>query len=150
MWLASVSIRNPRHGDIIATRNWNQAQMTRARRTLWWLLKGVGDMTRERNFRMNVTLCQHRGLSTTEEERVGLGCSIHLAGGPVEVYWSHGLGQEPTTQPCENPRHELLNPRRPDLWLPADCGECETCRARKLVERTGLHYNAALAAGYVP
>ena len=85
-------------------------------------------------FRMNVTLCLHR--AATEEEIAGLPESWHndlsgMAGGPVEVLWTKGCGSSPSAMPCHNPHQIIVDPKRPDLWAPGDCEECEPCLARK-------------------
>lgn len=95
------------------------------------VLADVGDASRERLFRMNATLCLHRGLTLEEEQTIGPACAVHLAGAPVEVLWERGVRGRPGAQPCENPRRQRLpGARDPRLWLPIDCGDCEPCRAR--------------------
>ena len=101
-------------------------------------LAGVGDVSRERLFRMQVTLCLHRAV--TEEEcsdlkrRWGSLDGRAVAGGPVEVLRSRGVSEAPSAQPCRSPRKNLLpGARDPRLWIPGDCGECEPCLARKAI-----------------
>lgn len=133
VWLASASWRDSR-GQIVATGNWSKSRRLLIEEVLReQVLAGVGDESAERVFRMNVTLCIHRAL--TEEEEAGLGpafCdaeAIHIAGGPIEIL-SETVPNRPSTQPCENPEHKVIDPLRLDLWFPYDCGECEPCRAR--------------------
>lgn len=158
VWLASVSIRgnasraNPLLPDewmIVPTGRWGPRMKAAGEEVLDKLLHGVGDDSRERCFRMNVTLCRHRALNPFEQEAVAdwQSCRVarDLAGGPIEVMWTKGLEETPTTQPCESPRRALMDPRRPDLWLPEDCGRCAPCRARALVQRTGKPWSQAVA-----
>lgn len=96
-------------------------------------LRGVGDDSKERLFRMNVTLCMHR--ACTEAEVAGLPAWWHealsgMAGGPVEVLWSKNVTDSPSSAPCENPEHVPSMCGRPDLWIPCDCGQCAPCKAR--------------------
>lgn len=69
VWLASVTLRDAL-GGIRPTPTWLLSDYARAERVLGEVLRGVGDQTREVVFRMNLTLCRHRGL--TEEEEAGL------------------------------------------------------------------------------
>ena len=96
-------------------------------------LAGVGDSTKERLFRMNITLCLHR--AARPEEVAELPDTWHkaptgLAGGPVACIWSHGIPVVDSCLPCENPGHQVLYPTRPDLWIPIDCQKCPPCLAR--------------------
>lgn len=101
-------------------------------------LDGIGDPERERCFRMQVTLCIHRG--ATEAEVAGLPESWHealsgMAGGPVQVIYERGVKALPSAMPCADPIREDLGYGRPNLWIPKDCGRCESCLARKAIER---------------
>lgn len=98
------------------------------------VLGPVGDTSRERGFRMNLTLCLHRAVSDEELRRLDVTCMrpTHLAGGPVEVLWETEPGV-PSTQPCRAPRMTTLLPGSRVL-VPMDCGECDTCRARAAVD----------------
>jgi hypothetical protein len=61
VWLASVSLRDKR-GDIIGTEKWTPRHWRYAEDTLKnHALRGAGDDTRERMFRMRITLCLYRG-----------------------------------------------------------------------------------------
>ena len=55
-------------------------------------------------------------------------------GGPIEIVWENEPGS-PSTKPCANPSREYLpqpNGRiDPLIWLPLDCGACESCQARE-------------------
>lgn len=140
VWLASVSCRR---GDrLLASTDWRDRFDWAVGRLRSVVLRGVGDETRERLFRMNVTLCLHRAVSDAELEGFPAGwkCSPGgLAGGPVEILWSKGVVESPSCRPCENPRWDTrLEPDRPDLALPIDCGRCGPCLARKHIAETGL------------
>lgn len=130
MWLASVSLRNRR--GIVATGKWDRAERQEADRLIGLLLEGLGDETRERRFRMNITLCHHRALREDEMEQMGLGgsCAIDIAGAPLEVLWSRGVKESASAMPCANPRRRIIDLKRPDLWIPEGCGKCESCEAR--------------------
>lgn len=136
VWLASISIWDPRQGAIIPTSVWRRDRyaLDRGEQILREVLNGAGDPTRERLFRMNVTLCLHRGLTDEEERTIGSGCAVHLAGGAVEVLWQRGVRSSPAAMPCERPRRRLLPGGDPRLWLPVDCGGCEPCHARAAIE----------------
>jgi hypothetical protein len=133
VWLASVSYR-PDHRPK-ATGRWPQRILDRATRMTEEMLEGVGDESREVLFRMNVTLCRHRGL--TDDEEAALPASFHdfcptdTAGTAVELLWRRGVTSM-AVEPCENPGRDPLpgNPD-PDLWIPRACGRCPTCRARE-------------------
>jgi hypothetical protein len=134
VWLASISRHSPlSNKKIMATVLWTRPVRDASAALLRRLVGPAGDATRERLFRMNVTMCLHRAL--TDEEVDSLPPSFHtdpptdLAGGPVEVLWESEPGW-PSTRPCQRPTRHLLNPREPLLWLPIDCGDCEPCRAR--------------------
>lgn len=133
VWLASLSRRNPGTGVPIATGRWADAWAQRGPALLREALTGRGDVSRERLFRMNLTLCLHRAL--TDDEVAGLPAYFHtdpacdLAGGPVEVVWENVRGRM-STRPCVKPRRMVLDPRQPELWVPEDCGQCQPCLAR--------------------
>jgi hypothetical protein len=138
VWLASISRRDSA-GRIIGTADWSH----KSRRWMATLLRehvlaGVGDPSRQRCFRMNITLCIHRAL--TEREVADLvpqwrcGPGPNIAGPPVEILWEVGCTTSPSGLPCESPRHVVVRDDRPDLWLPGDCGACEPCRARAAIE----------------
>ena len=142
VWLCSVSHYDPRRGRIIGTGEWSGGDFALATRLALSALRGVGDPARERAFRMNITFCVHRLVSDAEREELPASwgeASGGLAGGPVEVLWSRGIPHRPAAMPCADPLHEVLDARRPDLWLPLDCGRCEPCRARAVIaERIGF------------
>jgi hypothetical protein len=100
-------------------------------------LAGIGDESRERAFRMCITLCVHRGVRRDELAQVDRwwhdARPADLAGGPIEIYYSRGIPDIPSAMPCAHPSKRLIDRRRLDLWLPIDCGECESCIARKNV-----------------
>jgi hypothetical protein len=158
VWLASVSQHDTKTGKAVPTGTWAWWELRKAEEKLDWLLAGVGDQRRgEREFRMNVTLCRH--LSISDRELRGLtgnsrweACPVRwsLAGGPIEVIYEKYIQHpSPTTKPCVNPERHVLGKGSDgkDLWVPIDCGECETCRARKLVETTGQPYHEAILTG---
>lgn len=97
------------------------------------LVDGVGDVSRQRLFRMNVGMCLHRAATgaevATAPEWFHTSSACGLAGGPVEVLWENVPGR-PSTKPCEQPTRVTVIPGRPDLWVPVDCEQCGPCRAR--------------------
>lgn len=110
----------------------------RAENALYNVLLRVGDKNRERMFRMNITLCLHRACSEAEKAKLPSyfnDAPGGLAGGPVELIFTKGLPARPAALPCENPTHHPIDPRRPDLWFPLDCGKCEPCKARAAIIR---------------
>lgn len=138
MWLASVALRDSA-GEIIGNATWTPEMWRYAEMTLTsTVLGGVGDRRRERLFRMNITLCLHRGVTPQELRRLPAwwheADAVNLAGGPIEVLWSRGLPRTLSAEPCDNPTHRTLPPNgrqpRPDLWVPEDCGRCPSCVAR--------------------
>lgn len=130
VWLASTSLRD-RHGRIVGTEKWSAEQMTVAQAGLDTLLDGIGNRESERSFRMCITLCRHRALTSAEADRLPESWwtepARDLAGGPVEVLWSRGITETLSTQPCANP---IRRPMSPGLYFPEDCGKCESCVAR--------------------
>lgn len=136
MWLASASFRN--NGGILATDNWTEDMRFRALNALRNELLRVGNPNRERLFQMNITLCLHRACS--EEEKAKLPPTFFegpggLAGGPVEILSTKGLPPREAALPCRAPKRQLIDERRPDLWLPIDCGKCPPCRERAEIRR---------------
>lgn len=132
VWLVSLSRRDA-VGNILPTGRWPKGSYDIGYRLLAAFLDGVGDPSRERLFRMNVTLCLHRAASLPEQ--IMLPCDwgeklAGMAGGPVEVLWSKGIPERPGALPCESPHHGDPFCGNPELWFPIDCGECPPCRAR--------------------
>lgn len=134
VWLASFSRWN---GDLaIAVPRWSNDALIDGEQRLRTLLSGVGDSSRERLFRMNITLCLHR--AATDQEVAQMPPWFHtypacgLAGGPVKVLWENVPGSE-STKPCKAPVKIKLDKRDPLLWLPEDCGKCAPCRARAVI-----------------
>lgn len=137
MWLASVSYWPG--GQPLLTGDYTPFLRKRAYRLLRQYLAGVGDERWGRFFRMNLTFCLHRGLSDAEIATLPKSWEenppVHLAGGPIEVFWSKGVAPGVLScNPCENPTRHYVTPT---IWLPYDCGECPPCRARAEIERTG-------------
>lgn len=136
VWLASLSLRD-RFGIIAGTATWSPTRIRKMHAALEDVLSGVGDVNAQRLFRMNVTLCLHRALTLDEEAGLSQdfcdATPIDIAGGPVEVLWEN-VPSRPSTRPCEAPGRQYAIVSRPDLWLPADCGQCEPCRARAGLE----------------
>jgi len=96
-------------------------------------LAGVGNNTKERMFRMNITLCLHRAARPEEIEELPetWKCApTGMAGGPVALIWSKGIEVVDSCKPCLAPGHQVLYQGRPDLWIPTDCGKCPPCLAR--------------------
>ncbi len=130
VWLASVSWRQ--RGSIVNTAHWG-LKRERGEQLLRQALGQLGDQRRERLFRMNVTLCLHRAMTGAEVASLPAyfadDPAIDLAGGPVEVLWESESGA-PSTRPCAEPVRAVTDWRRPDLWVPMDCGACQSCQAR--------------------
>lgn len=141
VWLASASVRWP-NGDIVPTARWaaigrQSHGYRRVTESIDTLLGGVGDTTRQREFRMCITVCRHRALTQAEVD--GLPYEWHravprdIAGGPVEVLWSRGVPDVPSVRPCEQPRRVPLPGHTfvtSEMYFPQDCGVCEPCIAR--------------------
>lgn len=131
MWLSSVSIA--RDGVTVCAGKMREEERRLVEETLSYVTRNIGDDSRRRLFRMNLTTCLHKGL--TEQEEAGLPAwfntaePIDIAGGPVEVLWENVKGKL-STRPCKAPTKQLISPERPDLWFPVDCGLCEPCKAR--------------------
>lgn len=137
VWLASVSKRQPISRRTVPNTRWSATERVSAIAILMAALSGVGDVARQRMFRMNLTYCVHRAL--TDAEITGLAASwhaqpgTHLAGGPVEILHETVPGA-PSTRPCEQPRRAYIALGDPDMWIPRDCGRCGPCIARHAVE----------------
>lgn len=134
VWLASVSRRAPLMGNrTISTTLWSDKTRAEMTELLRRVVGPAGNVERERIFRMNITLCIHRALTTAEVD--SLPPYFHsdeptdLAGGPVEVLWENEEGAL-STKPCAHPHRQYIDPRDPLLWIPLDCGVCDTCTAR--------------------
>jgi len=135
VWLASYSRQNNR--GFIATGKWKEDAFERGYAMLSKALTGVGTNTKERLFRMNITLCLHRAAREEEIAELPEGwqkAPTGMAGGPVALIWSHGIPCVDSCKPCENPTHQVLYDKRPDLWVPLDCGKCPPCVARAKIE----------------
>ena len=139
VWLASISHRRPT-GRPLYVPEWNAAQRRIAEQRLRQAVDGVGDPTRERLFRMNVTLCLHR--AATDDDLAAVAPwfleapGIGLAGGPVAIL-SETIAGRASTRPCERPGRRIFDRASPYGWIPIDCGACEPCRARgRIGERT--------------
>lgn len=143
VWLASFSRRDA-SGRIILTGQYSAVALELAIDALRRLLSGVGDVRRERVFRMNVSVCMHRAITDGELRR--LPAWFHaaevtdLAGGPIEILWEN-VEQRESTRPCAAPIHLPSRPGRnvdPETWFPGDCGQCASCLARaEIAPRTG-------------
>lgn len=134
VWLASISRRY--QGKFVAVPRWTPNLLSEMTGQLMGVLNGVGDMSRQRMFRMNLTLCLHRAATDVE---VGFmpdwfhkSKACGLAGGPVEVLWETVTGSQ-STKPCKHPRKHQLDASDPLLWLPLDCGTCAPCLARAAI-----------------
>lgn len=133
MWLASISRRRP-NGRLVYVPDWSASQRRDAERLLRSMVDGVGDATRERLFRMNITLCLHRAVTDAEVAAQpawfldARGCG--LAGGPVEVL-SETVPGALSTKPCAAPHRERFDSSSPHGWIPIGCGLCDSCRARQ-------------------
>jgi hypothetical protein len=133
VYLVSLS-RRDFGGKIIPASTWSAHAIKLYSDLMRSVIAGLGDESRERIFRMNVTLCLHRAL--TEAEILALPEYFHtdppidIAGGPVKIIWENTPGS-PSTRPCENPIRDYETFRgHPELWIPEDCGQCGPCLAR--------------------
>lgn len=133
VWLASLSRWN-RDGSL-ATSRWGPAQIDSGTNALRKMLGECGDPSKERVFRMQLTLCIHRAANAAEKaalpEWFWSDPGIGIAGGPIEVLWESVPGK-PSTRPCENAGRTWIDRER-EIWLPVDCGKCEPCHARALI-----------------
>jgi hypothetical protein len=134
VWLASVSLRDKR-GDLLGTARWSERHWRYAEDVLKdYALAGAGDESRERMFRMCITACLHRGIRDDEIEKIPQWWSdaeaIDIAGGPIEIIYAKGVPDIESAKPCHQPRKQLIDMRRLDLYLPIDCGDCPPCLAR--------------------
>lgn len=131
MWLASLSVR--RRGAIVTTDRWTPTVLASAQESLDFLLDGIGDASRQRSFRMTVTLCRHRALSVEEHDALPVewhdAPATDIAGGPVEVLWHRGIPERLSTLPCENPTKVPMGSH--GAWFPLDCEACPPCVARE-------------------
>jgi hypothetical protein len=134
VWLASASLRD-RHGALLPSSAWidDRREYDRVVKALRRTLVDVGDPTRQRLFRMPVTVCLHRALTASEvaslPDEWHAVPPVHLAGGGLEVLWETEPGAL-STRPCERPTRRALYATRPDLYTIEDCGGCGPCRAR--------------------
>lgn len=135
VWLASLSRQSVITGDKVLIPRWPKEWLRDGIRTLREVLGEAGDPSRERHFRMNLTLCIHRALKEDEIARFPCGWDEGphegIAGAPVEVLWENTPGSL-STKPCANPTRMPL-PRTNDPvfgWIPFDCGTCQSCLAR--------------------
>jgi len=128
-WMASLSLRGA-EGPINVFK-YSMAQMIRATELLRTALRGVGNPERERLFHTNGCLYLHRAVSERERMILPAACPRSVASLPLRVIYTRGLPPIPSTDPCADPIRQVLNPARPDLWTPEECGECPSCEARK-------------------
>lgn len=103
-------------------------------------LAGVGNVQRERLFRLQITLSLQRAL--TDDEIAVLPGWFHAApaldilGGPVAILRETEAGA-PSTWPCVRPRHlPFPGVKDRDIWMPGDCGTCPSCQARANREKS--------------
>lgn len=89
VWLVSESRRSPHTNRIRTVPTWAEEERQATIALLREVLADAGDPSRERIFRMQVTMCLHRSLS--DEEMAALPAWFHaaeaidIAGGPVEI-----------------------------------------------------------------
>lgn len=133
VWLASVTLRDEQN-RIRPTETWNDEDRERASASLELALTGLGDESRQRQFRMCSTMCRHRAVTPAEADHLPESwwseAARDIAGGPVELLWERGLPPSPGSRPCEHPSWMAIDRRDPRLKFPIDCGECEPCRVR--------------------
>lgn len=110
--------------------------MREAERSLRAIVEGVGNVERQRLFRMNVTLCLHKAATNeevaTQSDRFLTANGTGLAGGPVQVLSETEPGSQ-STRPCHNPRKFVIDGDNAHGWIPLDCGDCEPCLSRDAV-----------------
>lgn len=135
VWLASLSRMNK--GHLLLSEQWTKQEVREGERLLDRWLHGVGDLDRQRMFRMPVTFCLHRALTNEEVEQLPVSWheapATHLAGGSVEILWETESGTE-STKPCDRPGRRQADPLRPEIYMLIDCGECPPCVARSAIE----------------
>lgn len=140
MWLASISRRDPITKRPHNAKDWTERQRARADQILDVVLRDVGDDTRERSFSMCLTHCRHRAVSDAELARLpeSWACSRprSLAGGPLVVHWTRGVTPTLSADPCD--RVTLAPHPKFGAMMPVECGFCPPCKARAIVERTGV------------
>jgi len=140
VWLASISLWDRRDKQI-GTDKWTERQWRHAHKLADQALEDAGEPSRERRFRMRGTLCVHRAIRPDELGQIPswwhAADAIDIAGGPIEVLSERGIAHVESAQPCHNHGRHVINPRRPDLYVPVDCGECPPCRARQAVRTRG-------------
>src|SRR5262245_19909946 len=111
VWLASLSL-NGRDGKKIAVPRWNDVDRAEASGRLTDVLLGAGDVTRERFFRMNITMCLHRAATDAEIAIMPAWFHTHpavaLAGGPVEILTETVPGAD-STKPCRAPKKGIID-----------------------------------------
>lgn len=140
VWLVSLSRTSVLTRQKILVPRWPEDWIRESTKIMRDVLRDAGDESRERIFRMNLTICLHRAISQAEYD--SLPPSFHegeaegIAGGPVAVLWESVPGSA-STKPCVNPKRMPL-PKTNDLlygWIPLDCGEptCDPCMARARV-----------------
>jgi hypothetical protein len=136
VWLASMSYRN-KSGQFINTAKWKDSMRILNKRqkpsaVLQDIIGPLGDESKERCFRMNMTMCLHR--AATDEEVKSLPKTWQqqlpgLAGGPIEILWST-VPISDSARPCHAPTPLVAIKNRPDLFIPQDCHQCLPCKAR--------------------
>lgn len=133
MWLASVTLRD-RRNSIRPTETFDDEDRARATAALDLALQGLGDPSRERQFRMCSTTCRHRAVRPDEADALPedwwTAVATDIAGGPVELLWEKGIPHSVGSEPCLDPTFMALSREDPRLKFPLDCGECPPCRAR--------------------
>lgn len=103
-------------------------------------LAGVGNVQRERLFRLQITLSLQRALTDQEiavlPEWFHEAPALDIFGGPVAILRETEAGV-PSTWPCERPQHlPFPGVKDRDIWMPGDCGTCPSCQARSARENS--------------
>jgi hypothetical protein len=126
-------------GSIIPTAVWATEPNGRRRageRVLDDALRDVGDASRERQFRMPITLCRHRALRAEEVTNLPTwwhkAPALDVAGPPLEIQWSKGIKESLSLQPCRSPREEPVG-GDPLIYYIIPCEACDSCDARRKV-----------------
>jgi hypothetical protein len=153
IWVAAISVYHA--GVVRQALEWKPDLVQRHLKKLVAALRGVGDESRERCFRGAVTLHLHRAL--TAEEYAGLPeawralVPIGVAESPVEIIYTKGLRESLAAEPCRELLQRPLEPvqvrqHAPPLWIPKECAQCDTCKAREELRRKAAERAYAAAA----
>lgn len=138
VWHASASRKNSLASRTVPTSLWSPRHVAEGIDLLRRLLGPAGNPARERHFRQPASINVHR--ATTDEEVQQLPAwfceqpAINIAGGPLEILWESEPGN-PSTQPCLHPTQRRgPGSSSPLMFVVGDCGQCDPCQARRVLE----------------